>query len=108
MAITISTKSVDYRYLVYIFAVLFLLTLTSVNINSLTKPKTPEILGASINNQKSIAFWEEFLAENPNYYDGWIELSKITYERGNYLESLQYTQKAREINPNSEVSKSLN
>lgn len=42
---------------------------------------------------KQINFWEEFVSQNPQYYEGWIELYNLTGENS-------YLNKAREIDPN--------
>jgi len=53
--------------------IIFLLTLTSANLNSYLTPK--KVLGAEVedNNEE---FWIKFLAKNPNYIPGWIELKR--------------------------------
>lgn len=42
---------------------------------------------------KQINFWKGFVSENPQYYEGWLELYNLTAESS-------YLNKAREIDPN--------
>lgn len=53
------------------------------------------VLGTKADSSKEIAFWQEFVLENPQYYEGWMELYNLTGET-NYLN------KAKEIDPNRE------
>jgi hypothetical protein len=62
--------------LVYL-TILFLLLLTSFNIDNYLKPKDQitreeKVLGASEN-----GFWEDFMKENPGYIPGWVELGRV-------------------------------
>ena len=61
--------------LLYILIV-FALLVSAVNINSYLGPN--KVLGAeieeSVNNE---AFWNEFLANNPDYIPGWIEIGRM-------------------------------
>jgi len=74
---------------VFVYVViLFLLLLTSINIDKFLTPKT--VLGAetSLNQStdKNELFWSNFLSKNPNYIPGWIEIGR--------------SDKARQIDPN--------
>ena len=74
---------------IFVFvAILFLLLLTSVNIQDFLTPK--KVLGAQTNisaqADKENLFWNEFLSKNPNYIPGWIETGR--------------TDKVKEIDPN--------
>jgi hypothetical protein len=51
------------------------------------------VLGTKVDASGEIAFWQEFVSENPQYYEGWMELYNLTRENG-------YLNKAREIDPN--------
>lgn len=69
----------------------------------------PSILGAETSpvDQKLIDlqtrrdYWQNLLLENPQYFDGWLELAKIYSELGDTENSLAVLAKARQIDPNS-------
>ena len=91
-------------------ACLILLTLSLINLNSFVDNK--RVLGVSYeqpvrNVSSEIAFWQEFLAKNPTYFDGWIELAGLKFEAGNKETGYSALNKARQINPNSEKLKIL-
>jgi hypothetical protein len=71
-----------FQILIYFFIV-FLLLLTSLNINNYLSPKI--VLGATTEDGSG-EYWQEFVNKNPNYIPGWIELGQI--------------EKAKEIDPN--------
>lgn len=60
------------QLLIYV-SIIFLLILTSANINNYLTPKN--VLGAEVESNEE-EFWNEFLAKNPNYIPGWIELGR--------------------------------
>jgi hypothetical protein len=60
---------------VYIM-VLFLLLLTSINLNHYLAPQKTEVLGAKTEYNPE-DFWKGFLAENKHYIPGWIEIGRI-------------------------------
>jgi hypothetical protein len=70
--------------LIYV-SLLFILLLTSININNYLKPKVIKVLGAETQNKEE-KFWQDFLAKNPNYIPGLIETGDL--------------HKAKEIDPN--------
>lgn len=76
-------KSID-LFFIY-FAVLIIIILSIVNINTYLTPRKIKVLGASTENN-DITFWQEFLTKNPSYIPGWIETGR--------------TDKASEIDPN--------
>lgn len=51
------------------------------------------VLGTKADSSEEIAFWQEFVSENPQYYEGWLELYNLTGDT-NYLS------KAGGIDPN--------
>ncbi|MDP2947778.1 MAG: hypothetical protein Q8N88_06710, partial [Nanoarchaeota archaeon] len=51
------------------------------------------VLGTKVDTSREVMFWQEFVSENPQYYEGWIELYNLTGESG-------YLNKAIEIDPN--------
>lgn len=68
-------------------AILFVLFLTSLNINNFLAPK--KILGVQANltvDSKNTAYWNNFLNKNPDYIQGWVEIGRMD--------------KVKEINPN--------
>ena len=52
-------------------------------------------------------FWEDFLAKNPQYFAGWIELAKIYYTEGNKDAGSSALIHAQKVNPNSEEIRTL-
>jgi len=51
------------------------------------------VLGTKVDISKEVGFWQEFVSENPLYYEGWMELYNLTGENS-------YSSKAKEIDPN--------
>jgi len=89
-------------FLLSCVTVVAILLLTSFNLTNYLVPK--KVLGTEIDTAEVLKekdFWNEFLAKNPTYYDGWIELSKIESELGDTQKAKDCLDKAREINPNS-------
>ena len=91
-------------------ACLILLTLSLINLNLFVDNK--RVLGVSYeqpvrNTSSEIAFWQELLAKNPTYFDGWIELAGLSFEAGDKETGYSALNKARQINPNSEKLKML-
>jgi len=66
-------------------ALLFVLLLVSINIDTYLKPVTTKVLGAETQNKEDV-FWQDFLSKHPDYIPGWIEIGRID--------------KANEIDPN--------
>lgn len=60
-----------------------------------------EVYSPSLSEEK--LFWENFLATNPTYRDGFLELASIEYELQNKRRALEFVGFARKIDPNSEV-----
>lgn len=88
-------------------AVLFLLFIVGFNFENFLTSK--RVLGIETQNQiyaqellkEQKIYWEDFLAENPTYFDGWIELANIDLKLGNLEEAKLSFEKAKTINPNS-------
>jgi hypothetical protein len=72
------------KELLVIVFVLFLLLLTSVNINNYFTDK--KVLGVQTESSQDYSFWQNYLTKNPNYIPGWIEIGR--------------NDKAHEIDPN--------
>lgn len=51
------------------------------------------VLGTKADDSEEIAFWQAFVSENPQYYEGWTELFNLTGDTG-------YLIKAEGIDPN--------
>lgn len=81
--------------------IVLVLTLSFLNLKSYFY--APKVLGAQTEIKRNPAqtFWETFLAENPNYFPGWIELAKIDDSNSNHLKSVEDLNHARSINPNA-------
>ena len=72
---TINVKGVSKELLIYV-AILFLLLLTSININNFLIPKN--VLGIKSSEETNYQkFWENFLSKNPTYMPGLIETGQI-------------------------------
>jgi len=67
---------------------LFILLLTSINIDTYFRPVTTKVLGAETQNDEEL-FWQDFLNKNPDYIPGWIEAGRMD--------------KANEIDPNYKI-----
>lgn len=68
-----------------------ILMLSLVNIkNFLSTDTVPEkVLGAEINTDVTVNFWNDFLTKNPEYIPGWLEIGR--------------TDKAYSIDPNYQL-----
>lgn len=79
-----NVKEISKELLIYA-AILFILLLTSININDFLAPKN--VLGIKSSKETSYQeFWGNFLSENPNYIPGLIETGQ--------------TDKASRVDPN--------
>lgn len=58
-------------------------------------------------NQEVIENWKKILQENPNYLPGWLELAKLEIQNKNLHNAFVATNKALEINPNSDEVKKI-
>ncbi len=75
------TKLIKQQVFVY-FSVIIMLVITLLNLQKYLDEK--EVLGASTEeislikpSSNDVLFWRDFLAKNPNYIPGWIELGRI-------------------------------
>lgn len=64
-------------------------------------------MGARDLTTKEIEYWTTFLESYPTYKDGWLELAKLEYQRGNLEKARLSLQKAENVDPNSEEVKRL-
>lgn len=100
-------KNKSLLYFLSCLAIINLLLLSGINIESyLQKDK---VLGAQVtvynptdDLEKERDFWKTFLSQNPNYLDGWLQLSKLESDLGNYPDSEKYFKIAETIDPSSE------
>jgi hypothetical protein len=95
-------KSSDWRYFLVI---LFFVSFSALNV--ITAPKTA--VGSKTGSKPAEqdykqmeVYWLGFLSDNPTYLDGWIELSKIYFAKGDLVSSKAALREARQIDPNSE------
>ncbi len=66
-------------------SLLFILLITSINIDNYLGQNGTKVLGIEIENKEEV-FWQDFLTKNPDYVPGWIEIGRMD--------------KARKIDPN--------
>lgn len=101
------------NYLLVYCCVIIILALSIFNVFLYLAIPTNSILGhkTEVNPENNLTsektFWINFLEKNPGYFQGWIELTKINLKLDNLDEARRTFQKAREINPNSEVISDL-
>lgn len=97
---------------VYWLVLFLLLSLTLFNFslyfytNSLPK----KVLGVETSNEREVqdlVFWQSFLAKNPEYFPGLIELAKIQIKLGDKEAYDQTISKIRALGPNSPILKYL-
>ena len=89
-------------FLLSTIGILIVLALTSFNFQSYLN--FHKVLGVQteVNINPQQVYWEIFLAKNPSYFPGWVELAKIDKANANPLKSFEDLNKARGINPNSQ------
>lgn len=84
-------------------ATVIVLLLSIINLNNASSKK--EVLGQETSLeqlQTEKTYWENVVADNPTYMDGWIELSRIYKSLGDTSSSQKALNEARKINPNSD------
>lgn len=90
--------------LVECFSIIFLLLLASQNISHFLNTKN--VLGAKTEtvdtHELQTNFWKNILKNNPDYFDGWVELSKIQLSEEDLSKAQESFEKAKFLNPNSE------
>ncbi len=64
------------KLLIYVLIV-FLLFLSSINIENYLSPK--KVLGAETKDTGEEDFWNDFMSKHPTYVPGWVELGR--YEK---------------------------
>lgn len=86
-----------------IFITVFILTLSLINLKSYFT--NLNVLGAQIETNLNLteeSYWKEFLNNNPTYFDGWMELTKVEIKVGNKVAANKALSTAETINPNSD------
>lgn len=86
-----------------IFTTVFILTLSIVNLKYYFT--NLNVLGAQTEvdyNLSEETHWKSFLSQNPTYFDGWVELTKMEIKIGNKNAANEALLTAEKINPNSE------
>lgn len=99
-------------YLFFYLSVVNLLLLSSINLQNYLGPKkvlgsSTELFDDSYELQEEINFWKTFVAENPNYIDGWIQLADLEHQLGHNSQAYYDMQIAKSIDPNSEKVQKL-
>ena len=98
----------QFTFLLSCFGIIITLLLAGFNINTYFAQQ--KVLGAEVGANNLIEeklFWEGVVSENPTYFSGWLELSRITYELGEEDYAVGALNSAKAIDPNSEKIKAL-
>ncbi len=92
-------------------AILVLIISVSIyNLAILFSPREAKVVYAYQEEPRSnqlISFWNTFLEKNPEYLPGWLELAKLEIENDNFAKAFLATNQALEIDPNSELVKTM-
>jgi cytochrome c-type biogenesis protein CcmH/NrfG len=99
-------------WVLFIFSVL-IVSLSFLNLYAYFDKLEPSknfngVLGAKteVNDPNAkLRFWQDFLADNPNYFPGWIELLKIGIDQNNKDLIQISTYHATRLEPNSYILK---
>jgi hypothetical protein len=99
-------NKLEFKFLLSCLGLIAILFLAGFSLNNyFSKPK---VLGTETPDfSKEILFWENIVSENPTYIDGWLELTRVTYELGDKNYAIGALNSAKAINPNSEKVESL-
>jgi len=96
------------RLIEYSF-ILIIIFLTAINLNISSKEK--KVLGAKIEDvnltNEKISYLENVIAENPLYFNGYLELITLNIQESDFNKAREYFNIAKSINPNSQIIKSL-
>lgn len=91
-------------FIALIFVSLLLMLVSIFNLNNFIKRKPEVIVKDTLENQ--ISYWQEFIDENPTYRDGYLILSKLYIEKGNFKMAQNLVKRAYIVDPiSSEVKK---
>ncbi|MDP3994822.1 MAG: hypothetical protein Q8P91_03245 [bacterium] len=93
-------------------AVVALLLLSGLNIETFKQKQ--KVLGLKTENTQEDSifpieeiYWTFFLTQNPNYFEGWIELAKLDIDSGKTDHAIYSYTKAKQLNPNSQKVKAF-
>ncbi len=92
----------NFLHYIYCLTIIALLILTSINIESFISKQ--KVLGATIDTtplQNEKSYWQNMIATNPSYIDGYLEVAKVDVELGNKIEAQSFINKALILDPNS-------
>ena len=101
----------DFLLFLIVAGTIVVLVLSVFNFFLYSTTKNREVLGIKIQTDaKTVlsfekSFWQAFLKKNPSYLPGWLELAKIEVQLEDIDNAKEALNKAREIDPNSELLK---
>lgn len=99
-------NKLEFKFLLSCFSVIAILFLAGFSLNNYFS--NPKVLGTETPDfSEEMLFWEKVVSENPTYIDGWLELSRVSYEIGDKDYAIGALNSAKAINPNSEKVESL-
>lgn len=95
-------------FLVFVVASIFF-AISSLNLSSyLAKEESfPVVEGINTDLLRDKEFWENFLAKNPTYIEGWYEIALIHKNLEDTKSYYVAIEKIQELNPNYEKLRSL-
>lgn len=100
-------KSVKKIPLNVIFALILFLASFFTLKNFYVKPASV-ILGTKTSHyQDEIVQWEQIVAEQPDYRDGWLRLVNLYYQNNEKQKAKDALQEVKEIDPNNEAISAL-
>ncbi len=85
-----------------LFNISFFLSRTGKSLMRDAKKSQQDSETSDIKLKQQINHWETFLAENPTYQYGYIQLSKLYFKKGRLSEAQKALDYAKKINPNSD------
>jgi tetratricopeptide (TPR) repeat protein len=96
------------RFLYLILASTITIVLFSINFAS----RKETVLSTTDNFEENYLiiqknYWQDFLVSNPEYFEGWYEISIIEAKLGQFDDAFFSINKALDINPNSEKAKTV-
>ncbi len=78
---------------------ILLLFITFLNLS--IKNEKVVVLGVKTSPIEELSYWQELVAKNPTYRDGYIQIARIEIEMGDVEASSVALQTAKAIDPNS-------
>ncbi|KKR00092.1 MAG: hypothetical protein UT24_C0017G0018 [Candidatus Woesebacteria bacterium GW2011_GWB1_39_12] len=97
-----SKTKISLSSLYVLCVILILIALSIFNLAFYLFKENREVLGTTTETSNEIGFWYDFLANNPTYKDGWLELARLEYDEGNLASAKESLEQAEKIDPNSE------